>query len=111
MARLVGAHRLDHGARAPVGGGQRLEVTRQVLLDLALGLGEEGEVPAVAERAGDSADRERAGVPERIEQARPAAELADALGAPREMVLLLARRLLERCARAAASRAVSAWPW
>ncbi len=53
MARLVGAHRFDHGAGAPVGGRQRVEVARQVLLDLPLGLGEEGKVPAVAERAGD----------------------------------------------------------
>ena len=67
-----------------------------MLLDLALGLGEEREIPAVAQRAGRGADRERARVPQRIEQARPAAELADALGAPGEMVLLLARRLLQR---------------
>ena len=96
VARLVGAHCLDHGARAPVGRGQRIEMTGQVLLDLTLGLGEESEIPAVAERAGESADRERPRVPERIQDARPAAELADALRAPGEMVLLLARRLLER---------------
>ena len=111
MPRLVGAHRLDHRARAAVVRRQRLEVARQVLLDLALGLGEEGEVPAVAQRAGGRADGERAGVPERIEQARPAAELADALGAPGEVVLLLARRALQRLRALAASRAVSAWPW
>ena len=72
----------------------------EVLLDLALGLGEEREVPAVAQRAGERAHRERAGVPQRVEQARPAAELADALGAPREVVFLLARRLFQRLARA-----------
>jgi len=104
VARLVGAHRLDYGARAPVGRRQHVEVTRQVLLDLALGLSEEGEIPAVAERAGDGADRERARVPKRIEEARPAAELADPLGAPGEVVLLLARRLLERSARARVPR-------
>src|SRR4026207_1217605 len=88
-ARRVGAHRLNRCARAPVGRRQSLEMPGQVLLDLALRLGEEGEVPAVAERAGDRADRERAGVPERVEKTGRAAELADALGAPGEVILLL----------------------
>src|SRR5262245_56466253 len=96
MAGFVGAHRLDHGARALVAFRPRLQVAGEVLLDLPLGFGEEGEIPAVPQRAGGGADGERSRVPERIEQARPAAELADALGAPREMVLLLARGLLER---------------
>ena len=50
MARLVGAHRLDHRARALVLRRQRLEVAGEVLLDLALGFGEESEIPAVAEQ-------------------------------------------------------------
>src|SRR5713226_338012 len=74
-------------------------MTREMLLDLALGLGEEREIPLVAEGAGQGSDGERSGIPERVQQARPAAELADALGAPGEMVFLLARRLLERSPR------------
>src|SRR5882762_5655489 len=96
MLRLVRAHRRDDGARALVGGRQPLEVPGQMLLHLALGLGEEREVPAVAERARKGADGERARIPQWIEQARASAELADALGAPGQMVLLFLRRLLER---------------
>src|SRR5262245_9632070 len=71
----------------------------EMLLDLALGFGEEREIPPVAKRARGCPDREGTGVPERIEQARAAAQLADALRAPRQMILFLARRLLERLAR------------
>src|SRR6185503_3695111 len=95
VARLVAAHGLDQGARARIAFRQRREVTREVLLDLALGLGEEREIPAIPGGAGGRADGQRARVPERIEQARPPAELADARGAPGEVVFLLARRALE----------------
>ena len=71
----------------------------EVLLDLALGFREERKIPAVAEQAGGGADGERARIPQGIQQARPATELADTLGAPREMVLFLARGLRERLAR------------
>ncbi len=74
-------------------------MTGEVLLHLALGLGEEGEIPPVAEQAGGRADGERSRVPQRIQQARPAAELADALGAPCEVVLFLACCLLQGLAR------------
>src|SRR5260221_7296856 len=73
-------------------------------IHLALGLGEERQAPAVAERAGGGADGKRARIPQRIEQARRATELPDPLGAPREMVLLLARGLVQRLARRAIAR-------
>src|ERR687888_361066 len=49
MLRLVGAHGGDNGPRALIPARQRLEVTRQMLLHLALGLREESEVPAIAQ--------------------------------------------------------------
>ena len=73
-----------------------LEVAAEVFFHLAFGLGKESEIPAIAQRAGGRAHGEGSRVPERIEQARPAAELLDALGAPGEVVLLFQRRLLQR---------------
>src|SRR5207237_5940577 len=96
VLRLVAAHGGDDGARALIRGRQRVEMSAEMLLDLPFGLGEECKVPAVAERTGERADRERARIPERIEQARASAELPDALGAPGEMVLLFPCGLLER---------------
>ena len=55
----------------------------EMLLDLALRLRQKREIPAVSSAPGHGADGESARVPQRVEQARPAAELADALGAPR----------------------------
>ena len=80
------------------------EVAFQMLLDLALGLGQEREAPAIAQRPGGDPHRERPAVPERVEQARPAAQFLDAIGAPREVVLLFARRLLEGVARCRIAR-------
>src|SRR5436190_16193557 len=104
MLRLVAAHRADDRARALVRRWQLAEMTGEMLLDLSLGLGEERQVPAVAERASERADGERARVPQRIQQARSAAELADTLRAPGEMVFFFARGLLERRARVRIAR-------
>jgi hypothetical protein len=67
----------------------------KMLPDLAFRFREERQVPSVAEGAGGRTHGKGAGVPERIEEARTPGQLGDALGAPGEMVLLLARRLLE----------------
>src|SRR5258708_25756314 len=76
--------------------GQFAEVAGQVAFDLTFGLGEKREVPAITQRAGERTDGKGAGVPERIEETQTAAELPEAIGTPREMVLLLARGLLQR---------------
>src|SRR5262245_19776816 len=96
MAGFVALHRRDDSARACVGRAEAIEMPLEVPLDLPLSLSEKAEVPGVAELARDKADRERTGVPERIEQARAPAEFRDALLGPREVVFLLVRRLLER---------------
>src|SRR5260221_12940951 len=71
----------------------------EMRLDLALGLGDKAEIPAVAERTRRSPQRKRAGIPEGIEQTRAPTELVDALRAPAQVVLLFERRLCQ-CAAA-----------
>src|SRR5439155_5846433 len=53
------------------------------------------EVPTISEPPGEAADREGAGVPERIEHAPPPAQLGDSLRAPGEVIAFFPRRLLE----------------
>src|SRR5258708_40038438 len=81
-----------------------IEMTGKMLFDLPLGFREKSEIHAIAESSGAPAERERSRVPERIEQARAAPELADALRAPGEVVALLLGRALQRFARAAFAR-------
>ncbi len=71
------------------------EMSLQVLFDLTLGFRHESEARAVADARGRQADREGASVPERVEQAGPAAQFADALFRPRQVVGFLAGGLLE----------------
>src|SRR5262249_35793084 len=99
VSGLVVAHRAHELASTAILRGQPLEVSGQMLLHLALGLGEEREIPTVPEQAGAGAYRERSRIPEGIQQARAATELGDALRAPGEMVFLFARRALERLTR------------
>ena len=70
-------------------GGSRLQVFVQVRLDLAFGLDHEAEAAAVVAERGQRADREAAGEPERIEQARPILQGIETRGAPGEMLALL----------------------
>src|SRR5260370_40449432 len=67
-----------------------------MLLDLPLGLGEKSEIPALAQSPGGITESQRTRVPQGVEQAQPAAELAYALSTPGEMIGLLARCLCER---------------
>ncbi len=76
----------------------------QVLLDLALGFRHESEACAVADARGSQADRECASVPERVEQAGPATQFADALFRPRKVVRFLAGGLLEHRPQFGAAR-------
>ena len=85
-------------------GGSASRWPREVLLDLPFGFGEESEIPAVAEQAGGGADGERARIPQRVEQAEPSIQLADALGAPGQVVLFLARCAIERLPRGRIAR-------
>ena len=92
VAGLVGLHGLEDAPRMRVAGRQAGEVLVEVGLDLALGLDHEAQVPAVAAQAGGHADGIAAGVPQRVEQARPAVEGGEAPGAPGQVVGFLLRR-------------------
>src|SRR5687767_5062983 len=102
MVALIVAHRGNHFSRTAVPGRKARQVPVEVLLDLALGLREERDAPAIARQTGECADRECPRIPEGIQHALPAAEIAYALGAPREVVLLLFGRLLHGCAHSRA---------
>ena len=56
MARLVVAHLLDQDARTRIGWRKRLEMTFEMLLDLALGLDDEAERHRVAGTAGSKTE-------------------------------------------------------
>src|SRR3981081_1219449 len=96
VLRLVGAHCRDDRACTPVLCRQRLEMPGKMLFDLTLGFGEKRQIPLVAQCPGGGADGKRSGVPKRVQQAETTSQLANPVCAPREMVLLLPRRLLER---------------
>jgi len=71
---------------------QRIEVARQVRLDLSFGLVDEAQAHPIADTARDCPEREGARIPERIEQRRSVAEFLEPLPGPGEMVGFLARR-------------------
>ena len=96
MSGLFPLHALDHRPRLGVAAPELFDVSLQVLLHLPLGLGEKSEIPALAQTARRVTESERTRVPQGVEQAEPAAELAYALGTPGEMISLLAIRRLER---------------
>src|SRR5690606_10019463 len=93
VAGLVDLHLPQDLAAALVALGQRFEVLVEVGLDLAFGLDHAAEVPAVAAQAGQHAQGVAPAVPQRVEHAGTAVELAQALGAPGQVVGLLLRRL------------------
>src|SRR5262249_2487020 len=92
---LLPLYPLDHRARPDVTIAEPIDVTLQVLLDLVLRFSEEPEVPCVAEAPRCISERERTGIPERVQQTQPAAELAHTLGTPREVIALLAGRFFQ----------------
>src|SRR5258706_4796998 len=101
MSGLLPLHALDHRECLGVAASEPVDMSLQVLLDLALGLGEKSEIPALSQPPRGIAESERTRVPQGVEQTQSAAELAHALGTPREMIGLLAlgyaaRRLGER---------------
>src|SRR5690606_27585367 len=92
---FVGGHALEHGRALPVGARQTLEMIVEMRFDLALGLGDEAQAHAIAGETGSETDADAAQVPERVEQARAAAELFEPCVAPREMIALLGSRVRE----------------
>src|SRR5690606_37698712 len=60
---------------------------------------QETEIPGFTETTRHIADAQRTGKPERVQKARTAAELRDALLAPGQMILFFTRGLRERLLR------------
>jgi hypothetical protein len=54
----------------------------QMRFGLAFGFGEKPQVPAAVETAGKHADRQRAAIPQRVEDALASAQFVDALRRP-----------------------------
>ena len=71
--------------------GRLVQMAVEMLLHLALGFSHEAEADAVADAPCREADCERAGVPERIQQAGTRIERLETLGGPREMIFFLDR--------------------
>src|SRR5258706_12586646 len=92
MSGLLPLHALDHRECLGVAASEPVDMSLQVLLDLALGLGEKSEIPALSQPPRGIAESERTRVPQGVEHAQSAAELAHALGAPAGMTGLFARR-------------------
>ena len=63
----------------------------EVPFHLFLGLGDETQAPPIPGNPGRRAERERPGVPYRVEQAQVAAQFFDAVLTPGEVVILLGR--------------------
>src|SRR5437879_3112726 len=75
-----------------------------MLFDLPLGFDDKAEVRAVAGHAGGQSDRERACIPQRVDEARAVVELGETLLRPREMLFFFPRRLREALADRAVAR-------
>ena len=110
VGRLLGFHVLDDAAAAQVRGRQPVQMAGQVALDLRFGLGHEAQADGVAEHGRGGAQPEGAQVPERIEQAGPRSEFAQAGLAPGKMIGFLIGGALEELARGWLERDSAAWP-
>ncbi len=107
---LIGSHRLKYGTAARIARPAVAPDAREMALDLALGLGHEAETDAIAQQRRGRADRKRAGIPERVQQARARAELAQARLAPGQMVGSSCAAARSRTRACAAERDAAAWP-
>ena len=61
----------------------------QMVFHLSLCFGHEAKTHAIAETTRDKSNSQRAGIPERIEQARPGIERFEATRGPREVIFFL----------------------
>jgi DNA polymerase-3 subunit delta len=104
VAFLVATHRFENRAAARILLGQLLQVLGQMVGHLPFGFVDEAEAPAIAAEAGERADRERAGVPQRLQLARRIVELAEAFFAPAQVIAFLARRVEQMAARVRVAR-------
>ena len=95
MARFVFLHLLHDGLRGRVGRRQLFQMRMQVLFNLTFGLDHEAQAHRIASTRRQQPERERAGVPERVQQARVRVEFPQPLLGPRKVIGLLARGVRE----------------
>ena len=95
MMDLVGLHPFQDRAALLIMGRDLGQMVVEMILDLTFGLDHEAETPFVARQTRQRAQREGAGIPERIEQALAVAEFLQPLFAPGQMVVLLLGRALQ----------------
>ena len=86
MTRFVGLHLRHHRAAGRIRIGQFFQMLAEVRLDLALGFHHEAQTYLVADQRGYGADGEAAGVPDRIQQARPAGKRVQTFAAPGQVI-------------------------
>ena len=96
MPGLVTLHLLDDCPRTDISHRQSLEVTREVTLDLTLGLDHETERVTITETPSHRTEQQRATVPDRVEQRGPRAKFRQALTGPGEMIALFYCCFLEK---------------
>ena len=87
VGRLVGPHLPNDFPTRQVRLGQPVQVSRQVLFHLTLGLHDEAQAGRRAKQTGGGTECKAAGVPERTEQTGATAELVDPLLAPVEVIV------------------------
>lgn len=92
MADFILLHLLDDCATAQIVCGQPLEVPVQVALDLPFSLGHESEAEAIAKQSCRCADRNRACIPDRVQQARARAKFLEPVAAPGQVIAFLGGR-------------------
>jgi len=90
------SHLLENGAGFVVACRELAKMLVQVLADLIFSSSDEAQADAIADQTGRGANPERQPVEKRIEHAGVAAQLADALFTPGQMVDFLIRRLFHR---------------
>lgn len=92
---FVDFHLLQNGMAATVVWRQLVDMFIEMFHYLVLGFSQKTKVPPVTQRAGESADREGARIPYRIQQAGAGAELAQPVFCPDQMVILFERGLFK----------------
>jgi len=86
MCDLISTHCLKYGTAAGVILWQSRQMLIEMAFDLSFGFDDEAEAHAVAQQSSRGTDRERAGIPEWIQQARAGVELFQPGLAPGEVV-------------------------
>ncbi len=86
MCYFIGSHCLKYGTATGIISWESREVRIEMAFHLSFCFDDKAEAGAIAEQRGRGADRERAGVPQRIQQTRVGLELLQTSLAPGQMI-------------------------